>query len=186
MGGNVLLGYDARERSLAMNPVEAETVRRIFASYRELGCVRQVKDEADRLGLRNEAQHDGERHRARRQTVLARAPLRTAVEPDLRRSHCAQGSALPRPAPIGHGRIAGHGAGDQERCKRRKGEAQSPRPKSTFHQTCDSYQGLIALTHYRRRRGGGGRLGNYSVSSEPRISKVVFCSLVAEPVGRED
>src|SRR5262249_54273604 len=26
--------------------------RRIFALYRELGCVRQVKDEADRLGLR--------------------------------------------------------------------------------------------------------------------------------------
>jgi hypothetical protein len=27
-------------------------VRRIFALYRELGCVRRVKDEADRLGLR--------------------------------------------------------------------------------------------------------------------------------------
>ena len=31
---------------------EAETVRRIFALYRELGCVRRVKEEADRLGLR--------------------------------------------------------------------------------------------------------------------------------------
>jgi hypothetical protein len=27
-------------------------VRRIFSLYRELGCVRRVKDEADRLGLR--------------------------------------------------------------------------------------------------------------------------------------
>src|SRR5207237_4362626 len=30
---------------------EAETVRCIFALYRELGCVRRVKQEADRLGL---------------------------------------------------------------------------------------------------------------------------------------
>ena len=52
MGGNVPLGYDADERALVINPAEAETVRRIFALYRELGCVRRVKDEADRLGLK--------------------------------------------------------------------------------------------------------------------------------------
>src|SRR5437660_527000 len=52
MGGNVPLGYDASERTLIINPAEAETVRRIFALYRELGCVRRVKEEADRLGLR--------------------------------------------------------------------------------------------------------------------------------------
>jgi DNA invertase Pin-like site-specific DNA recombinase len=52
MGGNVPLGYDANERALVINPAEAETVRRIFALYRELGCVRRVKEEADRLGLR--------------------------------------------------------------------------------------------------------------------------------------
>src|SRR6202521_4174549 len=52
MGGNVPLGYDASERTLAINPAEAEAVRRIFALYRELGCVRRVKEEADRLGLR--------------------------------------------------------------------------------------------------------------------------------------
>src|SRR5216683_908097 len=51
MGGNVPLGYDASERTLVVNPVESETVRRIFALYRELGCVRRVKEEADRLGL---------------------------------------------------------------------------------------------------------------------------------------
>src|SRR5437016_12886229 len=39
MGGNVPLGYDASERTLVINPAEAETVRRIFALYRELGCV---------------------------------------------------------------------------------------------------------------------------------------------------
>jgi site-specific DNA recombinase len=52
MGGNVPLGYDASERTLVINSVEAETVRRIFALYREFGCVRRVKEEADRLGLR--------------------------------------------------------------------------------------------------------------------------------------
>src|SRR5438270_263532 len=52
MGGNVPLGYDARERTLVINPAEAETVRRIFALYRERGGVRLVKDRTDRLGLR--------------------------------------------------------------------------------------------------------------------------------------
>src|SRR5713101_7190009 len=52
MGGNVPLGYDASERTLVINPAEAETVRRIFALYRELGCVRRVNEEADRLKLR--------------------------------------------------------------------------------------------------------------------------------------
>src|SRR5204863_1510339 len=51
MGGNVPLGYDASERTLVINPAEAETVRCIFALYCDLGCVRRVKDEADRLGL---------------------------------------------------------------------------------------------------------------------------------------
>ena len=51
MGGNVPLGYDASEGTLVINPVEAETVRHIFALYREFGGVRRVKEEADRLGL---------------------------------------------------------------------------------------------------------------------------------------
>src|SRR3984893_627125 len=51
MGGIVPLGYDASERTLVVNAAEAETVRCIFALYRELGCVRRVKGEADRLGL---------------------------------------------------------------------------------------------------------------------------------------
>ena len=52
MGGNVPLGYDADAHALVINPAEAETVRRIFALYREYGGVRRVKDETDRLGLR--------------------------------------------------------------------------------------------------------------------------------------
>src|ERR1700731_564957 len=52
MGGNVPLGYDASERTLVINPAEAGIVQRIFALYHELGGVRRVKEEADRLGLR--------------------------------------------------------------------------------------------------------------------------------------
>src|SRR6266478_9587459 len=50
MGGNVPLGYDATDRTLVINSAEAETVRHIFALYRDLGCVRRVKEETDRLG----------------------------------------------------------------------------------------------------------------------------------------
>jgi site-specific DNA recombinase len=59
MGGNVPLGYDASERTLVLNPAEAETVRRIFDLYRELGCVRRVKEEADCLGLRTKCTRTG-------------------------------------------------------------------------------------------------------------------------------
>src|SRR5213075_814963 len=73
MGGNIPLGYDANERTLVINPAEAETVRRIFALYRELGCVRRVKEEADLLGASDEMQHNCEWYRAGRQTLLARS-----------------------------------------------------------------------------------------------------------------
>src|SRR5205085_379452 len=58
MGGNVPLGYDANERTLVINPAEAETVRRIFALYRELGCVRRVKEENRPSGASDEIQHN--------------------------------------------------------------------------------------------------------------------------------
>ena len=74
-----------------INPAEAETVRRIFALYREHGCVRRVKDEADRLGLRtkrsrtaNGAERGGTPSRAGTSTDCSRtrftpAGLRTKV-----------------------------------------------------------------------------------------------------------
>jgi site-specific DNA recombinase len=51
MGGNTPIGYDVRDRKLLVNPEEAETVRRLFELYLELGCVRRVKETADQLGL---------------------------------------------------------------------------------------------------------------------------------------
>src|SRR3984893_7893287 len=52
MGGNVPLGYDANERTLVINPAEAETVGRGLPLSREIVWLGPVRDEADRLGLR--------------------------------------------------------------------------------------------------------------------------------------
>jgi hypothetical protein len=50
----------------------------------------------------NNAQHHNKWRRARRQAVLARTHPQAALEPDLHRSDCTQGSALPRPASGAH------------------------------------------------------------------------------------
>jgi len=63
MGGVVPLGYDAKDRKLVINSAEAETVRFIFRRYLELGCVRLLRDELERLGvvgkIRNNGPHPG-------------------------------------------------------------------------------------------------------------------------------
>ncbi len=51
MGGVVPLGYDAKDRKLIVNPAEAETVRFIFKRYLEVGNVRLLRDELERLGI---------------------------------------------------------------------------------------------------------------------------------------
>jgi hypothetical protein len=52
MGGNVPLGYEPEGRTLVIVEPEAKTVRTLYRLYLELGTVRRVKDEADRIGLR--------------------------------------------------------------------------------------------------------------------------------------
>jgi len=52
MGGLVPLGFDKTEGGLAINKSEAETVRLMFQSYLELGCVRGLKAFADQADLR--------------------------------------------------------------------------------------------------------------------------------------
>ena len=51
MGGNVPLGFDVNDRKLIVNKAEAETVRMIFNRYAELGSVRVLGQELDRLGV---------------------------------------------------------------------------------------------------------------------------------------
>ena len=51
MGGNVPLGYDVNERKLVVNETEADTVRFIFRRYAEMGSVKLLQSELDRLGI---------------------------------------------------------------------------------------------------------------------------------------
>jgi len=55
MGGLVPLGYDAEERELRINPVEAETARHIFRRYLDLGSVRLLREELENSGIRSKA-----------------------------------------------------------------------------------------------------------------------------------
>src|ERR1700710_2082944 len=48
MGGPQPIGYDVKDRQLIVNPAEAETVRKVFDMYLELGNVRLVEEELHR------------------------------------------------------------------------------------------------------------------------------------------
>ena len=52
MEGNVPMGYEADGRTLLINEVEAQTIRRIYNLYEQHQTVRAVKEEADRFNLR--------------------------------------------------------------------------------------------------------------------------------------
>ena len=58
MGGNVPLGYDVKERKLVVNRLEAETVRRIFRRYAELGSVTLLRADLDRHGVVSKRRKD--------------------------------------------------------------------------------------------------------------------------------
>ncbi len=51
MGGPSPLGYDAIDKQLVVNEIEAETVRLLFQLYLETGSVRRLKQRADALGI---------------------------------------------------------------------------------------------------------------------------------------
>jgi site-specific DNA recombinase len=61
MGGPPPLGYDVVDKKLVVNRAEAETVRTLFRLYRELGTVRNLLSEANRLGVvtKHRATKDG-------------------------------------------------------------------------------------------------------------------------------
>jgi site-specific DNA recombinase len=59
MGGSVPLGYDVRERKLIANPQEAETVRAIFSTYLQLGCVSKLKVRLDEEGVKSKVRTSG-------------------------------------------------------------------------------------------------------------------------------
>ncbi len=53
MGGSVPMGYDVRDRKLVVNGAEAETVRRIFGRFVELGSATELARELRREGTCN-------------------------------------------------------------------------------------------------------------------------------------
>jgi DNA invertase Pin-like site-specific DNA recombinase len=59
MGGALPLGYDRhpdpQRRELVVNPIEADVVKTLFSLYAELGNLRRVEVEAEKLGLRPKA-----------------------------------------------------------------------------------------------------------------------------------
>jgi DNA invertase Pin-like site-specific DNA recombinase len=64
MGGVVPLGYDVLDRKLVVNEREAETVRTLFDLYTQLGTVKALKEEADRIDLRTKARKPNNGSRA--------------------------------------------------------------------------------------------------------------------------
>jgi site-specific DNA recombinase len=55
MGGMVSLGYDLRERELVVNEPEAETVRRIYRRYVELGSVNRLREDLEQSNVRSKS-----------------------------------------------------------------------------------------------------------------------------------
>jgi len=55
MGGTPPLGYDVVDRKLVINAEEAKTVRWIFQRYRELGSVRALGEELEKMGIRSKS-----------------------------------------------------------------------------------------------------------------------------------
>jgi DNA invertase Pin-like site-specific DNA recombinase len=51
MGGQVPMGYDPDGRTLKINNREADTIRMLYSLYEEHGTIREVKEQADVLGL---------------------------------------------------------------------------------------------------------------------------------------
>ena len=53
MGGPVPLGYDVQDRKLVINPAEAESVRKIFHLYCELGSMSRLSAKLQEAGIRS-------------------------------------------------------------------------------------------------------------------------------------
>src|ERR1700692_3928580 len=51
MGGTVPLGYDAKDKKLVINKIEAETVRYIFKRYLELKGFGKLVEDLDKMGV---------------------------------------------------------------------------------------------------------------------------------------
>ena len=94
MGGLPALGYDVKERKLAVNEAEAATVRYIFRRYLELETVRALRDDPRRRGRRQQTPHGGGWEPLWRPTVFVWGALPHVEEPNLPRRDCPQGQSV--------------------------------------------------------------------------------------------
>ncbi len=58
MGGVAPMGYDVKDRSLVVNPREAETIGSIYRRYAELGSVAALKEQLDQDGITSKVRID--------------------------------------------------------------------------------------------------------------------------------
>jgi site-specific DNA recombinase len=63
MGGNVPLGYDLKARKLLVNTKEAALVRDVFRRYLALACVRKLKLDLERRGVKSKVRTSPTRRR---------------------------------------------------------------------------------------------------------------------------
>ena len=59
MGGNIPLGYDVTDKKLFINEDEAKTIRAIFELYAQLGSVKKLKVECEKLSLKSKIRGSG-------------------------------------------------------------------------------------------------------------------------------
>lgn len=170
MGGYVLLGYEANDRTLTIVESEAETVRALFRLYLELGSVRRVKEEADRLGFRSKPRRAaGEGIRGGADLSLCR-PRRPARFPCARhRGEHPRGNAARRPhsseadqgdrSAFGLGRAAGT-AGVRMTARRETQECRRGRVDYRRRQRREGPARSISAT--MSENGGAGRIRTFS------------------------
>ena len=83
MGGLPSLGYDVKDRKLVVNEAEAKTVRYIFRRYSELKSVRELKDDLDGAGDRQQDPDGPRRQPIWRSVAGPRSALPDAAKSDL-------------------------------------------------------------------------------------------------------
>ena len=83
MGGVVPLGYSLADRQLILHPEEAESVRHIFASYLEFGCVSMLQDHLEQTGVRSKKRVSKTGENDRQFCLLSRSAVLHAAESNL-------------------------------------------------------------------------------------------------------
>ena len=94
MGGQPPLGYDVKDRKLAIVPAEADTVRYIFGSYLRLGSVRLLQEQLAAEGVRSKLRPTASSPKMRGGRVLPRGALYLMLQNRLYRGEVQHGGSV--------------------------------------------------------------------------------------------